>query len=224
MVDSANGEAAEASKEDVQIVVDNALAEGTADDFVPSHGLTSAEAAKLLEEHGRNELPEKITPSWLVFLQQFKAPLPIMLWCAPPHLPPIGVPAALRWDTQHAMARCRLAIIIELAIENWIDAAILFAIQMTNATIGWYETQKSGNAVAALKASLKPEATVKRDGKFVNMDAALVVPGDCVLLASGSAVPADCIVNDGLIEVDQAALTGACLPYARPHDACAAGG
>ena len=34
-------------------------------------------------------------------------------------------------------AWCRLAIIIELGIQNWIDAAILFAIQMTNATIGW---------------------------------------------------------------------------------------
>ena len=33
-----------------------------------------------------------------------------------------------------------------------------------------------------------------------------------MLLASGSAVPADCIVNHGNIEVDQAALTGESLP------------
>jgi H+-transporting ATPase len=33
-----------------------------------------------------------------------------------------------------------------------------------------------------------------------------------VLLASGSAIPADCIVNHGNIEVDQAALTGESLP------------
>ena len=36
--------------------------------------------------------------------------------------------------------------------------------------------------------------------------------GDLVLLASGSAVPADCVVNHGTIEVDQAALTGESLP------------
>ena len=36
--------------------------------------------------------------------------------------------------------------------------------------------------------------------------------GDLVLLASGSAVPADCVVNHGNIEVDQAALTGESLP------------
>ena len=33
-----------------------------------------------------------------------------------------------------------------------------------------------------------------------------------VLLASGSAVPADCRVNEGEIEVDEAALTGESLP------------
>ncbi len=55
-------------------------------------------------------------------------------------------------------------------------------------------------------------AHVKRDGKFITMDAALLVPGDLVLLGSGGAVPADCIVNDGTIDVDQAALTGESLP------------
>jgi H+-transporting ATPase len=108
---------------------------------------------------------------------------------------------------------CRLAIIIELGIKNWPDAGVLLAIQFINATIGWYETMKSGHAVAALKASLKPEATVKRDGKMKTIDAALVVPGDCVLLGSGSAVPADCMVNAGIIEVDQSALTGPHCPF-----------
>ena len=58
-----------------------------------------------------------------------------------------------------------------------------------------YETIKAADAVAALKASLKPVATVKRDGKWQNIDAVLLVPGDMVLLGAGSSVPADCIVN-----------------------------
>jgi H+-transporting ATPase len=90
--------------------------------------------------------------------------------------------------------------------------AILLAIQFINATIGWYETVKAADAVAALKKSLKPLATVKRDGTWANIDAGLVVPGDLVLLASGSAVPADCIVNEGNIDCDQSALTGESLP------------
>jgi P-type E1-E2 ATPase len=49
-------------------------------------------------------------------------------------------------------------------------------------------------------------------GKWQKIDAVVLVPGDCVLLASGSAVPADCIVNHGQIDVDQSALTGESLP------------
>jgi len=51
------------------------------DDFEFNHkGLTSEEAARLLEKYGRNELPESVDPKWLVFLRQFWAPMPIMIW------------------------------------------------------------------------------------------------------------------------------------------------
>ena len=105
-----------------------------------------------------------------------------------------------------------IAAITEAGIRNWPDFAILIAIQFTNASISYYEITKAGDAVAALKAQLKPLATVKRDGQWKNIDAKYVVPGDLVLLASGSAIPADCLVNEGTIEVDQAALTGESLP------------
>jgi len=71
---------------------------------------------------------------------------------------------------------------------------------------------KAGNAVAALKKSLKPTAEVFRDGGWKSIDAALVVPGDKVKLASGSAVPADCTINEGTVDIDEAALTGESLP------------
>ncbi|KAK9815431.1 hypothetical protein WJX72_003597 [[Myrmecia] bisecta] len=154
-------------------------------DFVPSTGLTTKDATDLLAIHGRNELEEKSTPSWVIFLKQLYGPMPIMIW---------------------------IAIVIEFAIQNYIDAGILLGIQFANATIGWYETTKAGNAVAALKASLKPVATAKRDGTWQQIDAGLLVPGDLVLLGSGSAVPADCLVNHGQIEVDQSALTGESMP------------
>lgn len=40
-----------------------------------------------------------------------------------------------------------------------------------------YEAARAGDAVAALKAALKPHATVKRDGHWTNINAAEVVPG-----------------------------------------------
>ena len=163
-----------------------AMEEEEDDGFVYNHtGLSSEEAAKLLEKHGKNELPEHVDPKWLIFLRQFWAPMPIMIW---------------------------LAIIIEASISNFVDMAILLGIQFTNAFISFYETTKAGDAVAALKSSLKPVATCKRDGKWDTMDATLLVPGDLVLLASGSAIPADCRLNKSEIDVDQAALTGESLP------------
>jgi len=157
-----------------------------ADEFKYNHvGLTTAEAEQLLAKYGKNELPEKTDPKWLVFLRQFWAPMPIMIW---------------------------IAIIIEIGIQNWLDMGILLMIQFANASISFYETNKAGNAIAALKNSLKPQATCKRNGSWDVMDATLLVPGDLVMLGSGSAIPADCRVNDSEIDVDQAALTGESLP------------
>jgi len=118
----------------------------------------------------------------------------------------------------------KIAALIELIIDNYADSAILLFIQFANASISYYETTKAGDAVAALKASLQPKATVKRNGIWADIDATLVVPGDRVLLAAGSAVPADCYVNDGLIEVDQSAMTGESLPVKfRRGDVCKLG-
>ena len=148
-------------------------------------GISSTEAKELLNKWGPNKLPEKIIPKWYIYVQQLWQPMPIMIW---------------------------IAVIIEAGIQNWADMAILLFIQFANSTIGYTEIVKAGDAVAALKNSLKPLATVKRDGEFQVMNAANLVPGDTVLLATGSAVPADCRVNEGEIEVDQAALTGESLP------------
>merc|ERR1719231_52628 len=117
------------------------------------------------------------------------------------------------------------AAFIEWSIGNLPDMGILLFINFANAGIGFYETTKATDAVEALKNSLKPKATARRDGKWQVVDGRTVVPGDMVLLASGSAMPADCRVNTqdekrvkvpdlaiAQIDVDQAALTGESLP------------
>jgi H+-transporting ATPase len=105
-----------------------------------------------------------------------------------------------------------LAIVVEAAIGNWIDMVILLVIQFANCSIAFYEMCKAGDAVAALKASLKPFATVKRDGVWKTMDATLLVPGDLISLGVGAAIPADSRVNEGEVDIDTAQLTGESLP------------
>jgi magnesium-transporting ATPase (P-type) len=53
-----------------------------------------------------------------------------------------------------------IAALVEAIINNWPDMAILLFIQFANASLSFYEVTKAGNAVKALKKSLKPEATV----------------------------------------------------------------
>lgn len=157
--------------------------------FSYSHsGLTTHEAKRRLEKFGLNELPETIIPEWYSFVSQLWQPMPILIWAA---------------------------VIIEAVIEHYISMAILLFVLFANALIGFFEVTKAGDAVAALKKSLKPTAAVKRDGRYTVIEAAQLVPGDLVLLRSGSAVPADCRVNDGEIEVDESALTGESLPVTK---------
>jgi len=169
----------------------------TEDNFLESKGLTDAQVEVLRLKWGYNELEEKKTPLWLVFLQLLTPPMPMMIW---------------------------IAIATEIGINNMLDAGILFFIQMMNASISFYETTKAGDAVAALKNALKPQAMVKRNGKTVPIDARLLVPNDLVFLASGGSIPADCFVHEGEIEVDQAALTGESLPVVmQTHAKCLMG-
>lgn len=49
-------------------------------EFVKSHGLSTEEATELLRRVGRNEIEEKVTPKWLIFMQQLWQPMPLMIW------------------------------------------------------------------------------------------------------------------------------------------------
>jgi magnesium-transporting ATPase (P-type) len=136
----------------------------------PPEGLTSAEASNRLERFGFNELPEKERNACLHFLSYFWGPMPCMIWVA--------------------MA-LELAQALSGSSEHWTDFAVLFGLQVANGTVAFFEERNAGNAIAALKASLAPKAIVKRDGRFVNIDARELVPGDLVNLKLGNIVPAD---------------------------------
>ena len=170
---------------DVQIAVD-VIPDGEHGGFEFSHeGLSSAEAKRRLLEFGPNSLPEVKISKWYIFCQQLWQPMPIMIW---------------------------IAAIIEAALSNFDDMGVLLFIQFFNATLGYKEITSAGDAVAALKRSLQTRAEVFRDNRWMVISAVEVVPGDMVKLASGSAVPADCRVNEGQIDVDQSAMTGESLP------------
>jgi H+-transporting ATPase len=65
---------------------------------------------------------------------------------------------------------------------------------------------------------------VRREGKVEVMPAKFLVPGDVVLVKLGDIVAADCVIIDGTLLCDQAALTGESLPVQLyPGDSCKMG-
>ena len=158
-------------------------------------GLTQQEAELRLAQDGPNELPRSEMNPCVKFLRYFWGPMPIMIWIA------IGVELAEAaiGDTQH-----------------WLDFSVLLLLQIVNGLVGWYEERNAGNAIAALQNELALRAGVRRDGRWIELDARLLVRGDVVHLGLGCVVPADCdLLPDvsGLpIQVDQSALNGESLP------------
>ena len=60
--------------------------------------------------------------------------------------------------------------------------AILLFIQFANASIGYYEISKAGDAVAALKSQLQATTTAKRDGVWRQIPVIYLVPGNLYII------------------------------------------
>jgi len=152
----------------------------------PVQGLSRAEHAARLEQYGPNKLPEVEVNMCIKFLTYFWGPMPIMIW---------------------------LAVIVEAINQDWEDFVVLMILQVVNGTVGFIEERNAGNAIAALKNSLRPSCRVCRSGAWETGDATTLVPGDLIELVIGDVVPADAILLQGdPLQVDQSALTGESLP------------
>ena len=149
-------------------------------------GLSSAEAAKRLQQYGRNEIMEKKQSRLIAYLRYFWGPIPWMI---------------------------EAAAVISAIIQHWDDLAIISTLLAVNAIVGFWQENKAGNAIELLKKRLALKATALRDGKWVDLPAADLVPGDIARLRLGNIVPADARLIDGdYLLVDQSALTGESLP------------
>jgi hypothetical protein len=122
-------------------------------------GLTSVEARRRLGEFGANTVTEEATPRWRAFLAKFWGPVPWML---------------------------EAAIVLQLGLGQYIEATVVGALLLFNATLGVIQEGRAGAALAALKKRLAPTALVRRDGEWVRVPAAEIVPGDAIRLPLGA--------------------------------------
>jgi H+-transporting ATPase len=149
-------------------------------------GLTQAEVQRRLEKYGPNALEEQKFNPILKFLSYFWGPIPWMI---------------------------EVAAILSAIVQHWVDLIIIVILLLFNAIVGFWQEYQAANAVDALKKQLALKARAKRDGKWTEVDADQLVPGDLVRLRLGDIVPADVKLAEGdYLSVDQSALTGESLP------------
>jgi len=153
-------------------------------------GLSSAEAARRLERFGRNALPRAKPPGVaVVFVRQFKSPLIYVLL---------------------------VAALVSLLLQDWSDAAFIFAVLVLNAGVGTFQEYSAERSAEALRELATPHARVERDGEAYEINAEEVVPGDIVHLESGGKVPADLrLISDHGLAIDESLLTGESLPVGK---------
>lgn len=153
----------------------------------PDSGLSHDEADKRISSYGRNELEkEKIKSFAAMLLEQLNTPLIFVLI---------------------------LAAGISLLLKEYSDACIVIVVILLNSVIGVLQEGKAQKALEALKEMTSPTALVRRDGSLIEIPAALLVPGDIVVLEAGRQVPADLrLIQSNSLRIEEAALTGESVP------------
>jgi len=146
-------------------------------------GLTEEEAGQRLGKHGINELEkrEKISP-FQILIRQFTSCIVFILLAA---------------------------LVISLLIGEKLDAVVISTIVVLNGIFGFVQEFKAEKAIEALRKLTALKAKVIRNGKEAKIDSRELVPGDIILLETGSKVPADArLIDIAAFQVDEASLTG----------------
>ncbi|MGE4429805.1 MAG: HAD-IC family P-type ATPase [Sphingobium sp.] len=94
-------------------------------------------------------------------------------------------------------------------LDHGIDAAVIVAVVIVNAVIGYIQEGKAEQALEAIQQMIAPRASVVRDGVRQRIAVTEIVPGDMVLIEAGDRVPADLrLLHARRLLVDEALLTG----------------
>ena len=155
--------------------------------MITAAGLTSVQAAELLQQAGPNLLPaEKPVPQWRRLWGELTHFFALMLWCA----------AGLAF----------------LADMPQLGGAIIVVV-IVNGVFAHIQQERAQHAAAKLRALLPADVLVRRDGRVRKVHASELVVNDVVLLAAGDRIPADVVlVTAASCTVDESMLTGESEP------------
>jgi Ca2+-transporting ATPase len=156
-------------------------------------GLSATDAQRRLAEFGPNEIRREQTTTPLTLLaRQFASPV---IWLL------LG------------------ASVVSAALGEWLDSTAIGAIVLINAVIGFLQEHRAERAVMALRSMTAPRARVLRDGHSVMVSAAMIVPGDLLVLEAGDVAAADARLRTAhALTTNEAPLTGESTPVEKSAD------
>ena len=176
---------------------------------VTETGLSAAEAAKRLEQNGKNKLAEgKKESLFHRFLKQLAEPMTIILIVA-------------------AIISAGVEIYNGISLNHWefpADVVIIMAVVLINAILGVFQESKAEKAIEALQEIAAAQSKVIRDGHQISVRSEDLVVGDIIVLEAGDAVPADArIIECASMKIEEAALTGESVPVTKQEETLEAG-
>lgn len=151
-------------------------------------GLTSAQAAALLAEHGPNLLvpAARRQGTLALLLRTLRDPMVLLLV---------------------------VAAAVYLATGDLTDAAVTAVALIPIAAVGLLLERRSQSALDRLRALTAPTAYVRRDGDIRIIPALEIVPGDVIIVKEGEVMPADARLVEGAnLVTDESSLTGEAMP------------
>ena len=153
-------------------------------------GLTQQEVAQARQQYGANTLtPPKKRSFWQIFVSNLGDPIMKILMIV------TGINLACLFYTHNFLETFGIV------------ASICIAVMVS--TLSELGSESAFKKLEKMSGQIKTR--VKRGGKTVLLSATDIVVGDIVLLGSGDKVPADGVMVDGTLSVDQSILNGESL-------------
>lgn len=162
-------------------------------------GLNQAEALRRQEKYGLNELESHSRKNFFrMFMAQFANFMIIVLLIAAIISGVIGI----------------------MHQEGLLDTFIILGILLINALIGAVQEKKAETSLEALKDLAAPHSKVVRDGNISEITTKELVPGDIVILETGTVISADIRLVEAVnLKVQESSLTGESVPVDKISDA-----
>ena len=164
------------------------------------NGLTKDEAEERIKKYGENKLTEKKKEGMMAkFIKQFNDFMIIILIIA-------ALISAIMSYVEGS--------------KDYLDSIIIIFIVILNAIMGVVQESKAEKSLDALKKMSAPTAKVKRDGMIKTVPSTEVVPGDIIIIETGSYIPADSrLIKTYNLKVEESALTGETVPTLKDEKA-----